>query len=68
MLFTLPSGSGNCNMKEINGRRSNENGSTLLFYIQEFGMEQDVSEEDMMRRAIALSLGENVTEVCSCFL
>ena len=31
-------------------------------------MEQDVSEEDMMRRAIALSLGENVTEVCSHYL
>ena len=31
-------------------------------------MEQDVSEEDMMRRAIALSLGENVAEVCSHFV
>lgn len=30
-------------------------------------MEGEVSEDDMMRRAIALSLGENVTEVCNRF-
>ena len=36
---------------------------TVLVSSQDLGMQDDLSEDDMMRRAIALSLGENITEV-----